>query len=219
MKPQITNNTPLTGALLLTTALLSGCLATGNNATQGAGVGAALGCLGGVLISQTTGGKAGQGCALGAAIGGTTGYYMGRQKDAELASQARNDILAARDNQASVNMTVRHEAVPAANRSQLRGARSVEVVDSMVINVPQSLVDNRQQRAQETFSRVGGYVSGAQAGSNVIVRTRDRQDYDFIVSSIRSGYSPQRDRSDVSYQFAPLTRGTQASVEVVHPKA
>lgn len=198
---------------------ITGCQTTNqtSNTTAGTALGAVGGCLGGAAIAATTGGDPRSGCLAGAFAGGVAGYLIGKQKDAVLAEQTRRNILADRDAQAAVLVQARAQAVPPQDQSKFNGAKTVDVVDAVVVNVPQTFVEGRQSRAASTLSKVGGYVSGAEANSSVIVSTRSQADYDYMVQSIRSGYTRSAEPPKVVYKYRQLDRGTQASVEVIHP--
>lgn len=199
-------------ALSLSMAL-SGCQTLGDNATQDAAKGAVLGCLGGAGAAILIGEHPAKGCAAGVVFGAASGYYVGRKKDLELAQRAQKDIE--RAGVADVALATRSEAIPAEKRKADEPA-SVEVVDKMVVNVPQQLVSRRDPRIGETLDRVGAYVSGVEAPSRVIVAARSEADYNFIVSGIRKGYAQGAEPNKVAYEYRPQTRGTQSSIEVVH---
>lgn len=200
----------------LAAVLLVGCQTTGEHATSGATFGALLGCAAGAAIAHGTGHKAAQGCAAGAALGAVSGYFIGRQQDLELARQTHAAIRHASAGTADVQVKTRHEAVPPEQRQETRGAESVEVVDALVVNVPQNLVSRKDPRAVQTLARIGGYVSGAEAPAHVLVTTRTQADYDYMVGNIEQGYTRPTTAPKVTYEYRPLTRGTQSAVEVVH---
>lgn len=203
-------------AALAAALALNGCQTMGDNATSGAAIGTVAGCLGGAIIATSLGGKPAQGCATGAVIGGATGYVVGRQKDLELAQRTHDDIKRAAPGVATVQLATRKENVPPAERGQVKGAETVEVVDTMVVNVPQALVARKDERVGQTLGKVGGYVSGAEASSRVVVSARSKAEYDFMVASIQQGYTRPADPPKVVYEFRPQTRSTQSAVEVVH---
>ncbi len=207
-------------AVLLAALLASGCATNQGNsqATSQAGVGAVLGCAAGTAVAMLTGGKPGEGCLIGATAGAVLGYADGRRKDLELAEQTRQSILnAAKGSGTEVTLTTRAAKVPEAERSKDNGAQTVEAVDKMVVQVPNTLIARNDTGAVQTFARVGGYVSAAHVPATIKVAARSTKDYDYIVKSIRSGYGPTNPEPDkVKYVYTQLERGTQASVEVAH---
>lgn len=208
-----------TTVVLAAALLITGCAT--NQANQNAGIGAALGCVGGAAIAAMTGGKPAQGCLMGAAAGAAIGFFEGRKKDLELAEQTRKSILeSTKGTDTQVVVTKRSDKVPESERAQAQGAQTVEAVDKMVVQVPNTLIAKQDDRAVQTFGRVGGYVSSANVPATVVVNARNEQDYNYIVQNIRKGYGPTNpEPTKVKYVFAELKRGSQASVEVVHAQA
>lgn len=214
MKIQHRSSVPALALALSTMIALSGCQTLGENATLGAATGIAAGCAGGTALAILAGEHPAKGCAVGAAVGVVSGYFIGRQKDLAFAQRTRDDI--ARAGVAEVALKTRNESVPADQRTAVKGAQSVEVVDKMVVNVPQALVARRDQRVGETLNRVGAYVSGAEASSRVIVAARTQADYEFIVEGIRQGYTQEAAPPKVVFEHRPQNRGAQSAIEVVH---
>ena len=214
MPPRSTLPPILLGSLAA--VLLAGCQTTGNHATSGATFGALLGCATGAAIAHSTGQHAARGCAAGAALGAVTGYFVGRQQDLALARQTRDEIHHTSAGAAEVTLKTRHETVPPDQRKETNGAESVEVVDALVVNVPQNLVSRKDPRVDQTLARVGGYISEAKTDARVIVTARTQADYDYMVKSIEDGYTRPTTAPKVVYEHRPLTRGTQSAVEVVH---
>lgn len=204
-------------AALAVTAAIAGCA---NQAqTQGA-IGAGLGCAAGAAIASATGSRnVATGCVVGAAAGGALGYYKGRQADLELARSTANAINTTTSAGVRAAINTRQETVAAADRSSMGGASSVEAVDTMVVNIPNTLVTKRDDRASQTLSRVGGYVSSAQTPSQVTIKAKDANDYDFMLREIRAGYASKTspEPSKVQYRFEQVARGSQSTVEVAHP--
>ena len=191
--------------------LLSGCQ---NSPMGSTAVGGVLGCIGGAAIAAGTGGHPGTGCAIGAALGAPTGYYVGRQKDLENARQAKAAIERQSGDVAVVQLTTRQEAVPADKRSDV-GAASVESMDSMQVNVPQTLVKKRDKRLKQPLSQVGNYVSSASSKANIVVTTRSKSDFNYIVTNIKKGYTGKVSPDKVTYEYRELTRGTQSAIQVM----
>ena len=202
--------------LALAVVSITGCAT--NEAMKSAGIGGALGCVGGVAIAAMTGGNAAQGCAIGATAGAFLGYMDGRKKDLQLAEQLRTNILnESRGTETQVIVSKRQERVPEAERVNANDAKSFETVDKMVINVPNTLVAKKDARALQTFTRVGNYVSSSTAPATVTINARSTQDYDYILASIRSGYgNTNPEPQKVQYVYSELKRGSQASVVVAH---
>ena len=113
-----------------------------------------------------------------------------------------------------VQLTTRQEAVPADKRNNV-GAASVESMDSMQVNVPQALVKKRDKRLQPPLSQVGNYVSSASSNANIVVTTRSKSDFNYIVANIKKGYSGKVTPDKVTYEYRELTRGTQSAIQVV----
>lgn len=213
MKLAITTRLSLVAVVAL---VATGCA---TQAQTQASIGAGIGCAAGALLAKSVGAKQGAGCAMGAAVGGAIGYSRGRQADLELARKTSREIsTTAAAAGASVHLATRQEAVPPQERAEMGNAQSMEVVDKMVVNVPMSLVARRDERAAATFERVGDYVSNANTNSEVVVKARTPEDYNFIVGQIRSGYATGKapEPTRVKYRFEPMQRGSQASVEVGH---
>ena len=204
------------GAVIVAVLISTGCAT--NQANQNAGIGAAAGCVGGVLIAIGMGEKPGVGCAVGAVAGGAIGYMDGRKKDLQLAEQTRQAILTSSlgtDTQVAVYK--RNEAVPDNERANGNTAKSFEAVDKMVVQVPHSLVAKQDERATQTFVRVGNYVSTVNTKSTVTINARNFEDFEYIRSKIRSGYGKSTpEPQKVNYVYSAIKRGTQASVEVAH---
>lgn len=194
----------------------SGC--ANNQANQNAGMGAALGCVGGAALAAMTGGKAAQGCAVGAVAGAVVGYMDGRKKDLALAERTRQSILtASKGTDTRVLLTTRAEKVPESERSAANNAQTFDAVDKMVVQVPNSLITAQDDRAAQTFGRVGGYVSSTHVPATVTVNARSQEDYNYILQNIRKGYGTTNpEPGKVKYIYAELKRGSQASVEVAH---
>lgn len=197
--------------LACTGLLLSGCQ---NSPAGSMAVGGVVGCLSGAAIAAGTGGNPRTGCAIGAALGAPTGYYVGRQKDLENARQAKAAIERQSGDVAAVQLNTRQEAVPADKRNDV-GAASVESVDSMQVNVPQELVKKRDKRLKQPLSQVGNYVSSASSKANIVVTTRSKSDFNYIVANIKNGYSGKVAADKVTYEYREQTRGTQSAIQVV----
>lgn len=208
----MTRSTTLTLVLLAGSVLLGGCQ---NSQMGSTALGGAAGCLGGAIIAIGTGGKPGVGCAIGAALGAPSGYYIGRQKDLQQARQVQADIERQSADVAAVQVSTRQVAVPADERNAV-GAASIDAVDSMQVNVPQALVNKRDKRLKEPLGRVGSYVSGARSKANVVVTTRSKGDFNYIVRTIKSGYNGKIATDKVTYQYREQTRGTQSAIQVMH---
>ena len=192
--------------------LLSGCQ---HSPVGSSALGGAVGCLGGAAISVGTGGSPGIGCAIGAALGAPSGYYIGRQKDLQQAQQAKADIERQSGDVAAVRVSTRQVAVPADERNAV-GAASIETVDSMQVNVPQALVKKRDKRLREPLGRVGNYVSSARSKASVIVTTRSKGDFNYIVKTIKNGYNGKVANDKVTYEYREQARGTQSAIQVMH---
>ncbi|MCH4881320.1 hypothetical protein EQV97_28705 [Pseudomonas sp. TMW22090] len=215
---QSRKESPLSRALAVSTLLLActGLLLSGcqNSLVGSTAVGGVLGCIGGAAIAAGTGGNPGTGCAIGAALGAPTGYYVGRQKDLENARQAKAAIERQSSDVAVVQLTTRQEAVPADKRNDV-GAASVESMDSMQVNVPQALVKKRDNRLKQPLSQVGNYVSSASSKANIVVTTRSKSDFNYIVANIKKGYTGKVAPDKVTYEYRELTRGTQSAIQVM----
>lgn len=204
------------GAIVAAVLISTGCAT--NQANQNAGIGAAAGCASGAILAIAMGGKAAAGCAGGAVAGALIGYMDGRQKDLQLAEQTRQAILSSsRGTDTEVAVYKRNEAVPENERAKGSTAKSFEAVDKMVVQVPNTLVAKHDERAAHTFGRVGNYVSTANTRSTVTINARNSDEYEYIRTKIRGGYSKNTPEPDkVSYVYTELKRGSQASVEVAH---
>lgn len=208
----MTRSTIFTFVILAGGLLLSGCQ---NSPMGSATLGGAAGCLGGAVISVGTGGSPGAGCIIGAALGAPSGYYIGRQKDLQQARQAKADIERQSADVAAVRVNTRQVGVPADERNAV-GAASIETVDSMQVNVPQALVKKRDKRLKEPLGRVGNYVSSARSKANVVVTTRSKGDFNYIVKAIKNGYSRKVANDRVTYEYREQTRGTQSAIQIMH---
>lgn len=85
-------------SVLISAALLSGCLAglpkDVDGKTAGTAMGATLGCAGGALLAKVQGGSAAAGCALGAVAGGLIGFQKARQEEIAEANRTRDEAQA-----------------------------------------------------------------------------------------------------------------------------
>lgn len=204
------------GSKALMVTLVASLVVTGcaTKAQTGAGIGALIGCGIGTIVAKKTGGDAATGCAAGLALGAGVGYYIGRQKDLELARAAEQEIRTLNAG-ADVQVKTRRQDVPEEQRKEVGGATSIEVVDAMVVAVPQNLVAKQDPRAVTTLSKVGGYVSQSSTKSNVVVSARSKQEYDFMVAAMQKGYPQPVGNDKVVYTYQQAnSRANQATVEV-----
>lgn len=85
----------------VTMLFLTGCVTTQGGSPFGqiddktatAGMGAAIGCVGGAVLAHLTGGKPLAGCAAGALIGGLVGFEKARQEEIEAAKRAQAEVV------------------------------------------------------------------------------------------------------------------------------
>jgi len=201
--------TPL--QLAIVAALLCGCA---NNAQTGALAGGAMGCAMGLLLDHGNKNRVAK-CAEGGVPLAAAGYYVGRQRDLALAQRAAEQIRGSQPpGVVAVQMRTTNVAVPEADRAALHNASTIESLDTMIVSVPQPQVQRMDPKVVDSLGRVGKFVSDAQSNLRVTVSTQSRKDYDFMVASMQRGYSTPQPPQKVSYQYRPLTRGTQATVEV-----
>jgi hypothetical protein len=202
-------------AVVAASIILNGCA---NNAQTGAGLGGGLGCLAAIAIAKQTGADPAAACAVGALAGGYVGYLEGKKRDIALAVQTRQEILAnTQGTDTQVNVYSRQQPVPVEERAPAN-VQNVEVVDKMVVQVPNSLIERGDNRAAQSFARVGNYLASVNSNSVVTVNARNTDEANYIVGRIRSGYGQKQnlEPQKIRYVYAELRRGTQASVEVSH---
>ena len=191
-------------------AALTGCA---TNAQTGSVAGGAAGCALGLLLDKGNKHQLAK-CAEGAAPLALAGYYLGRQRDLQLARDAAMQISNGQPGQVAVQLRTANLMVPQENRASVNNAASIESLDTMLVSVPQPQVKRMDPQATRSLARVGKYLADSQGNARVTVSAQSQQDYDFIVSSVRGGYGRPLAPQKVVYQYRPLTRGTQALVEV-----
>ena len=197
-------------AAILFASLVSGCA---TSAETGALMGSSAGCLIAIQIEKDPK-KRTAACIVVGAAAGAAGFYIGRQQDLVLARAAAQQIQASQPGVVAVQMRTQSLAVPLESRSQINNVSTIESLDTMVISVPVSQIQRMDPKAANTLSMVGKFVSDANTNSRVIVSASNLQDYEYMVNKMKSGYSRPLSLQKVAYQYQPLTRGTQASVEV-----
>jgi hypothetical protein len=198
----------VTAAILA--SALSGCA---SNAQTGGVMGATAGCAF-IAMMEKDPKKRAQACAAGAAVGAMTGYLIGRQKDLELAKTAAQNIQASQPGLVPVQMRTQSVAVPAESRNHFNNVATIDALDAMVVSVPVSQVQHMEPKAVTTLSLLGKYVAETPGNSKVVVSALSPKDYEFMVASMQKGYDKPQPAQKVAYQYRPLSRGTQATVEV-----
>lgn len=85
-------------SVLITSTLLTGCLANlpkeMDSKTAGTALGATVGCVGGAVLAKLQGGNAAAGCVIGSVAGGLIGFQKARQEEIAEATRTRDEAQA-----------------------------------------------------------------------------------------------------------------------------
>ncbi len=124
----------------LTAATLAAACATNGDASkaQSAGVGAAIGCVGGALLAKLAREKPGAGCAVGAVAGGIVGYQKARSDELRRAREAAAAIPVLAG---AAPATVQTQAVVVTDAKSGK-AETVETFKALSMDVPVSQLES-----------------------------------------------------------------------------
>jgi hypothetical protein len=171
-----------------------------SNTAKDTGIGAAIGCAGGAVLSKITGNGLGKGCLVGAVAGGVVRYIKGRDQDLQEAQKVEQEIrdikpVGKDDGGYTPVVTKKTEKVTV---EETKEVKEVLVLDKFEVPLKQASLDSKSDDSAKVLNKIGKLASVNSTDSKIQIQAK-AQNKEFIIAKIKEGIVEPLHKIDITF--------------------